>query len=273
MAGPVKLISESINFITHIYSNRYLVYELTRRDFKQKYVSNVLGLAWAILDPLAMMVIFWLIFGLGFRSGRDTGVPFIAYLITGLMAYQCFQGALSQATGSIKAYSFLLRKVDFRVSIIPLVKIFSEFFVHFIVVIVMIAILLLNGIYPTFYWLQFFYYMFAMGILLLGLSWFSSAVSLFFPDIQNIIGILLRFFFYLTPIFWNIEIMPKKILWLLKLNPMYYIVNGYRDSFLYNRGFWEEPVLGIYFWGISAIALGIGITVFVKLKPHFTDVV
>ncbi len=269
----MKLLREGFNFVKHLVQNSYLILELTKRDFKQKYVSNVLGLAWSILDPLALMAIFWLIFGLGFRGGKDMEVPFVAYLITGLMAYQCFQGALAQATGSIKSYSFLLKKVDFRVSVIPLVKIFSEFFLHFIVIGVMIFILLLNGICPTWYWFQFFYYMFAMGILLLGISWFTSAVNLFFPDIQNIINIFLRFFFYLTPIFWDIKMMPQKIHWALKLNPMYYIVSGYRDSFLYSRGFWEEPVMGLYFWSLCVIALSVGITVFVKLKPHFADVV
>jgi lipopolysaccharide transport system permease protein len=264
--------NDTANFLRHILNNRYMLYELTRRDFKQKYAGDMMGLAWAVLDPLAMMAIFWLIFGLGFRGGRDMGVPFVAYLITGLASYMCFQGSLSQATGSIKAYSFLLKKVDFRVSILPMVKIFSEYLLHCIVVAVMVVILIANGIYPSLYWSQFLYYAVAMGVLLLGLSWFSSAVSLFFPDINNIISILLRFLFYLTPIFWNIEMLPKKVHWMMKLNPMYYIVTGYRDSFLFRRGFWEEPFLGLYFWGVTALVLMIGIMVFSRLKPHFADV-
>ncbi len=273
MLNPFKLFSEGISFLSHIYKNKYLMYELTRRDFKQKYAANLMGLAWSVLDPLALMAIFWIIFGLGFRGGRNMEVPFIAYLITGLMAYTFFQSALSQATASIRSYSFLLKKVDFRVSILPLVKILSEYLLHGIVVIVMIVILLLNRVYPSFYWFQFFYYSFATGMLLLGLSWFSSAVNLFFPDINNIITIFLRFFFYLTPIFWQIEMFPEKFHWVLKLNPMYYIVAGYRDSFLFHRGFWCEPMLTLYFWGVTLISLAIGIAVFSKLKPHFADVV
>jgi len=269
----LKIIKEAINFAKHLAENWYLIFELTRRDFKQKYVTNVFGFAWAILDPLALMVIFWIVFGLGLRGGRDMEIPFVTYLITGLVAYQCFQTILTQATGSIKGYSFLLNKVNFGTSIIPLVKIFSEYFLHGIVVLVMIVILLLNGIFPTLYWLQFFYYAFAMGILLIGLSWFASAVNLFFPDIGKLIPIVLRFFFFLTPIIWSIDMFPPRIHWVFKLNPLYYIVMGYRDSFIYGRGFWEEPLLGLYFWSVSAVALLVGVAVFIKLKPHFADVV
>lgn len=268
----MKITKEAINFAKHLANNRHVIFELTKRDFRQKYVTNVFGLAWAILDPLALMAIFWFVFGVGLRGGRDMDIPFVTYLITGLVAYQCFQGILAQATGSIKAYSFLLKKVDFGTSIIPLVKIFSEYFLHGIVVLIMIVILLVHGIFPTLYWLQFFYYALALGVLLLGLSWFTSAVNLFFPDIQKIIAIFLRFGFFLTPIIWDINMLPQKVHWILKLNPMYYIVSGYRDSFIHGRGFWEEPLLGIYYWGVSAIFLFIGVTVFIRLKPHFADV-
>jgi len=245
--SPKLFIIKGLNFLYHIYYNRYLLYELIKRDFKQRYITNLLGLSWAIIDPLALMLIFWLIFGIGFRSGATMDVPFVAYLITGLTAYTFFQGALSQATSSIKSYNFLLNKVNFQVSILPLVKVISEYLVHLIVILVMIAILLLHDIQPSIFWLQFFYYSLATGALLLGLSWFSSAVYLFIPDIKSIISVLLRFFFYLSPIFWQIEMMPERFHFFIKLNPMYYIVTGYRDSFLFQRAFWEEPKLTIYF--------------------------
>lgn len=269
---PKKIIKEATSFVKHIYQNRYLVYELTKRDFKQKYASNVMGLAWAIMDPLAMMLIFWLIFGLGFRTGRKMDVPFVTYLISGLSAYMYFQGTLAQATGSIKAYSFLLKKVNFRVSILPIVKILSELVLHFIVIGIAMIIIVFNGIYPTIYWLQIIYYIFASSMLLLGLSWFTSSVNLFFPDISNIISIVLRFFFYLTPVFWDPSIFSKKTIMLLKLNPMFYIVTGYRNSLLYDQPFWENWQLTLYFWGMTFLALVVGIVVFNKLKPHFADV-
>lgn len=273
MINPIRLFKEAYNFLRHLYGNRYLILELTKRDFQQKYASNILGLAWAILDPLATMLIFWLVFGVGLRGGRDMGVPFVAYLITGITAYGFFQGTLAQATGSLKMYSFLIKKVDFRVSIVPLVKIFSELFLHGIVLAMTMLILIGNGVYPDWYWLQTAYYIFSVSMLTLGLSWVTSSVNLFFPDIANIVQIVLRFFFYLTPIFWDPKMFPGSIIRILKINPMYYIVEGYRNSLLFGRPFWENWQYGLYFWGVTAVSLLFGIVVFSRLKPHFADVV
>ena len=270
--NPVKVIKETFHFIEHLYQNKYLIYELTRRDFKLKYAANIMGLAWAILDPLAMMLIFWLVFGVGLRGGSNMEVPFVTYLITGLSAYMFFQGTLGQATVSIKTYSFLLKKVEFRTSIIPLVKILSELTLHVIVLGVALIILMANGIYPSLYWFQIIYYILCVCILLLGLSWFTSSINLFFPDINNITQIILRFFFYLTPIFWQTTMFSEKVLFILKLNPMFYIVQGYRDSLLFGRPFWHNWQYGLYFWGVTFISLVIGIIVFSRLKPHFADV-
>jgi len=270
---PIILFRESINFVRQIYHNRYLMYELTKRDFQQKYAANIMGLAWAVLDPIALMLIFWFVFGVGLRGGQSLEVPFVTYLITGLAAYMFFQQTLSQSTGSIKAYSFLVKKVDFKISILPLVKIFSELTLHLIVLGIAMIILVGNGIFPTLYWLQLIYYIFAASMLLLGLSWFAASVNLFFPDISNIIQIILRFFFYLTPIFWSVSMFPPKVITILKLNPIFYIVQGYRDSLLYARPFWAHWQYGLYFWFVTLICLFVGIMVFIRLKPHFADVV
>ncbi|RJP38311.1 MAG: ABC transporter permease [Desulfobacteraceae bacterium] len=268
-----QFIKDTLNFFQYIYRNKYLLWELSKRDFQQKYAANLMGLAWAVLDPLAMMLIFWLIFGVGLRGGKDMEVPFLTYLITGLAAYLFFQQTLMQATGSIKTYSFLVKKLDFTISILPLVKIFSELALHIIVVVLALLILLGNGIRPSIYWIQLAYFIFAASMLLLGLSWFSCSVNLFFPDISNIIQIITRFFFYLTPIFWTPDIFPARVVFILKFNPMYYIVQGYRDSLLFGRPFWHNWQHGLYFWVFTLISLIIGLTVFRKLRPHFADVV
>lgn len=271
--NPIRIIKEAIRFFRHVCDNKYLIYELTKRDFKQKYMANVLGLAWAIIDPLATMLIFWLVFGVGLRTGNEMGVPFVTYLITGIAAYEFFQVAMSQATNSLYAYSFLIKKVDFRISILPLIKIFSELFLHCIVLTVAAVIIIGHGIYPTLYWLQILYYVLAMSALVLGLSWFTSSVSLFFPDIIKIVHIILRFLYFLTPIFWYPKMFPENIQKLLKLNPIYYIVDGYRNSLLFGLPFWENWEYGLYFWGFTLVALMVGVVVFMRLRPHFADVV
>lgn len=268
-----KLVRDGVDFMSQLYYNRRLIYELTKREFKTKYAQNVFGLSWAIVEPLAMMAVLWLVFSY-MRTGRPVGeAPFAIYLLTGLVAYDFFNKSINQATRSIKAYSFLVKQVNFRTAIIPLLKIFSEVMIHFIILGVVILILILNGFYPNIYWFQILYYLFAQVILLIGVSWATSSILLFFPDVSYIITITMRVLFFMTPIFWQIDTMPEKFATIFKINPLYYTVCGYRDSLLYEIPFWEHPETTIYFWGVTIFMLLAGVFVFKKMRPHFADVI
>lgn len=267
-----RLITEGIDFIQQIYLNRLIIFELTKRDFKTRYIQNVFGLSWAIIEPLAMMVILWFVFTY-IRTARDMAYPFAIYLLTGLIAYDMFNKTINSATRSLRSFSFLITKVNFRLAIIPLVKIASELVIHLIIVFIVTIILFFNGIEFSFYWLQVFYYMICAVALLMGITWFTSSVLLFFPDITYITMIIMRVLFFLTPIFWTIETFPAKYAFLIKLNPLFYIVNGYRESFLVHKGFWESPQLTLYYWGFTVVFFIVGVLVFRKLRPHFADII
>jgi lipopolysaccharide transport system permease protein/teichoic acid transport system permease protein len=174
---------------------------------------------------------------------------------------------------SIKAYSFLIQKVNFRIAIIPIVKIFSEITIHLIVLVIVAIIILATNFGFSPYWFQVFYYILAAVVLLIGVSWTTSSIALFFPDINYIITILMRLAFFFTPIFWTADRIPEKYLGIIRLNPLYYLVNGYRDSFLYHVGFWEKPGEALTYWITTLIFLIIGISVFKRLRPHFADVI
>jgi lipopolysaccharide transport system permease protein/teichoic acid transport system permease protein len=139
-------------------------------------------------------------------------------------------------------------------------------------VLIVSGILLLSGISPSLYWLQALYYLVAVLFLVLGLSWLLSSLGVFVKDIAHVIAIFLRFGFWLTPIFWNIDMIPERFQIYLKINPIFYIVQGYRESFIYKVPFWEHPVYAVYFWGLSCVILVLGILVFRRLRPHFADV-
>jgi lipopolysaccharide transport system permease protein len=267
-----KFILEGIDFIKQIYLNRFIIWELTKRDFRIQYVNNLFGLSWAILEPLAMMVILWFIFTY-VRTGKSMEVPFALFLLSGLVAYDFFNKTLNSATRSIKNFGFLINKVNFRAAIIPLVKIASEVLIHLIILGIVSIILLLNHIHFTFLWFQVFYYLFAMCALLTGITWFTSSISLFFPDINYIITIVMRVLFFFTPIFWEIKSIPAKILPFFRLNPLYYLVNGYRDSFLFNVPFWGHPQDTLFFWIVTASFFVLGVLVFKRLRPHFADAI
>jgi len=264
---------EGIDFIKQLMSNRVLIFELTKRDFKTRYTENFFGLTWAILEPLAMMVILWLVFTQFFDINKAMGFPFYLYMFTGLVAFDFFNNALNQGTRSIRDLSFLVKQVNFRIAVLPMIYILSELIIQVIVLLIVVGFCLANGIYPTIYWLQIFYFIFAACFLLTGLTWLTSSVLLFFPDIYFIISIVMRALFFLSPIFWVASDIPNKYMLIVKLNPVFYLVEGYRMSFLYNKPFWSDPNGTLYFWVISGLIFLLGIFTFKKLRPHFADAI
>lgn len=268
-----RIFEQTQDFFRQIYINRRLITELTRREFRTNYAENIFGLMWALIEPLAMMVILWLVFSY-LRTGRSSGdVPFAIYLLCGIMAYDFFNKGINKGAKSIKGYSFLVKTVNFRIAVIPIIIISSELIIHLIVMGLLVIILILNSIYPTFLWFQVFYYMFAQYILLIGLSWLTASIMPFFPDVSYIITITMRVLFFLTPIFWQIDLLPENIRKIVRLNPLVYTVSGYRDSFLYHVPFWKHGYGTIYFWGFTLVVYILGIIVFKRLRPHFADVI
>jgi lipopolysaccharide transport system permease protein/teichoic acid transport system permease protein len=263
---------ETKDFFYQIWSKRTLIFELTKRDFRIKYSANLFGLTWAIIEPLAMMVILWFVFTY-LRAGQSTTVPYSLFLLSGIIAYDFFNKSMNATVKSIKSYSFLIQKVNFRIAVIPIVKILSEIIIHLIVIIIVAAITLAVNVSFSVYWFQVFYYILASVVLLIGIAWATSSIALFFPDINYIITIVMRLAFFFTPIFWTADRIPEKYLTYIQLNPLYYIVTGYRDSFLFNVGFWERPKETLIYWSITIFFLIIGVSVFKRLRPHFADVI
>ena len=129
------------------------------------------------------------------------------------------------------------------------------------------------GTIPKLEILQLFYYVACMFILVTAISFFTSAITVFFRDFGQLINIFLQIGMWATPIVWPYSIVPDKFQWIVKLNPMFYIIDGYRDVFC-NTGiwFWNKYFQTIYFWVIAGILLIAGTLIFKRLKNHFADV-
>jgi ABC-type polysaccharide/polyol phosphate export permease len=266
------MLRHFFKFVTDLYFNRDLILQLTIRDFKTRYLGSYLGLLWAFVQPSVTILIFWFVFEVGFKSIPVGDFPFVLWLITGLVPWFFISDTLSGAPTSIVENSFLVKKVVFRVSILPIVKLLSAMTIHLFFVSVIILLFMIYGFYPTLYNLQVFYYGFAMVILLLGLSWMSSALVIFLKDIGHFIAMCLQFVFWMTPIFWSLQMLPEKFHKFIKLNPVYYIIQGYRDSFIHHVWFWDHPIYSVYYWLCASFIFIIGAFVFLRLRPHFADV-
>lgn len=259
-----------------VYKNRRLVFKLAKNDFKTKYAGSYLGIIWAFIQPIVTILVYWFVFSVGFKPTMDNvGVPFVLYLVAGIVPWFFFQDALVGGTNALLEYNYLVKKVVFNISVLPVVKVISALFVHGFFVMFTIILYLFYGHYPDLYYLQILYYSLCVFLLVLGLCYATCAVVIFFRDLTQIINIVLQVGVWLTPIMWVAEnaLQDHPLLQkVLQINPMYYVVSGYRDSFIMKDWFWERPLWTLYFWVFTILCFLGGNWVFKRLRVHFADV-
>lgn len=260
------------NLFRDLYANRKLIISLASNDFKTKYAGSYFGIVWAFVQPLCTILMFWFVFQVGFRSKPIENVPFVLWLACGLVPWFFFSDAWGSATNSFLDYSYLVKKVVFKISILPIVKVISSLVVHLVFVVFLFFMFFIYKLYPNIYMLQIIYYIFCMCVLVIGLSLITSSLIIFFKDLGQIMNIILQFGMWLTPIMWQTNMIPDQFVWIFKLNPMYYIVQGYRDCMLTNFLFYQNIKQTLYFWCVTLIILLVGSVLFTKSKPHFADV-
>ncbi|RHP72172.1 ABC transporter permease [Ruminococcus sp. OF02-6] len=257
-----------------LYQNRKLVLSLAKNDFKTKYAGSYLGIVWAFIQPIVTILVYWFVFSVGLKAGTVSDYPFVLYLVSGIIPWFFFQDALNGGTNALIEYNYLVKKVVFKISILPIVKIISALFVHVFFVAFALLLCACYGYTPSLYTLQIIYYSVCTFLFVLGLVYATSAIVIFFRDLAQIIGIFLQVGVWLTPIMWDIDMLSSHpwLIKLFKLNPMYYVVTGYRDSMLGHVGIWDHASWTIYFWVVTILLFGLGSVIFKRLKPHFADV-
>lgn len=255
-----------------VLEKRELIVTLAVSDFKKRFVGSVLGIIWMFIQPIITVLIYFVIFQLGFKSQPVADVPYVLWLIPAIVPWFFFNDAWGGATGCLYEYQHLVKKMVFRVSILPIIKITASFFVHLIFIWILLAVYLLAGEAPSLWWLQCLYYTGCAAFLVLGLSYITASVNAFFKDIGQLVQIILQIGMWAAPIMWSTNMFPESVRFIFKLNPFYYIVEGYRGCFIYHEGFWRHPELTLYFWGVAILIFLVGTGLFARLRPHFADV-
>lgn len=259
-----------------LYQNRRLIWKLAKNDFKKRYAGSYMGMVWAMVQPVVTVVMYWLVFEkiFGNRSemlAGDIQVPYVLYLTAGLVPWFFFSEGLTNGTMALLEYNYLVKKVVFKISILPIIKVIAAVFIHVFFLGVMLLLSIAYGYYPTIYTIQLLYYSFCTFVFVLAVSYSTCAIVVFFRDLQQIINIALQIGMWGTPIMWNIT---KAGEWqkLFKLNPMTYIVNGYRSAIFEKEWFFEHFYSTTYFWIVTIFLFVIGAILFKRLKVHFADV-
>ena len=246
MSYLIEIIKDHIQY-------KQQIFKLAKADLIKTYRGAALGWAWAIIKPAVTIFVYWFTFEIGLRAGKDVnGFPFFLWLISGVIPWFYMSDMITGGTECIRKYSYLVTKMKFPISTIPTFFSISKFMVHLVLLVIMIIIFMLMGYPPDIYLLQLPIYM------------------LF----SNLVKSLVTAVFWLSGIIWNINTI-KDIPWLnviLKLNPVTYLVEGYRNCFIHKTWIWESPKTLIAFLVITALLIIAAVWVYRRLRKEIPDV-
>jgi len=253
-------------------ANRRLIWQLALNELKGRYAATLVGSVWAVVNPLVVILVFWFVSAYGLKISFQNGPPFHLVLFCGLIPWMTFSEAISSGTGGVLSHGYLVKKIAFPLEILPVVSVVSAVIVHGFLFALLLGILLLSGVTLTLHLLQVAYFLLAMVAFATGLVWVLSALNVLNRDVGQAVGAILTIWFWFTPIVWPAQNLSPRVLRVIELNPVFYVVEGYRNALLYGRPLLAQWPLDLYFWAVTAALLALGNVVFRSLKPHFADV-
>lgn len=261
-----------IDFLKKLYRSRYMLRMLALRELKASYAGSAFGLLWAVFNPLVYLVVYGIVFGIFFRSAPDPVYgteSYFLFLLCGLVPWQFFSQTINSSAGTlVKNFSLIKKAVGFPAEILPIVTVISNLISHLISLALLILVVVFSaGLTP--FVLLVFVYLFLAAVFSIGLGWIISGINVFLRDIEQMLGLLMMGWLFFTPIFYSPSFVPAKYLFIMKLNPVYHLVEGYRLALLTGRAL---PLADFaYFAAVSVITFGVGGVFFRKLKPWFAE--
>jgi len=271
IADYIKTVRE---LARQTWDNRAVTWELARRDLHKKYKGAALGVFWAAAHPITYVLIYWFAVVVGLRGGRSGfgDFPFILWLIPGMFAWRVISDTLSAAGKSVRSNSRLVTRLVFPTITIPQFSVISLFLVHICLMAGVFVLFLVLGHSPTWYWLQLLYFMLASFLFCTIAATFLSALTVYSRDLVQFVRTITRALFWFSPIIWPMSNIEGVLSKLLKLNPIAYLVEGYRWCFIFGKWFWEAPGWTLYFWSFLFVFGMITAFVWGKMSRNFADV-
>lgn len=259
--------------LKNIYKEKNVIFALAKDDFKLRFAGAGLGAVWGFISPFVSILLYWFVFQVGLKNGSiSNGMPYVLWLVAGIVPWFYFSESWTTTTNCMYEYGFIVKKVLFKVELLPVVKILSTLIVHVFLIDLCFLLFATYGYKVNIYNLQIVYYVVCEIALVYALSLITSSISVFIKDTLLFIGIITQILFWTIPIVWSPELLEGTlVLRLLKLNPVYYLVNGFRDAMIERVWFWDRPAATLYFWAVTVVLFMIGINIYEKTNKYFAD--
>ncbi len=263
-SGPIQTIAR----------NRRLIRSMTRRDILARYRGSFGDVFWTVLNPLLLMATYFFVFGVVLRTrfGADQNrTGFALYFLAGMLPWLAFSEPAGRAPHVILEHRNFVKKLIFPLATLPVNQVLAGLVTEIFATAIFLIALLLTGspIHPSVLWLPVL--LIPQLLFTTGVCWFLAALGVFVRDLGQIMGFLLTLWFFVTPICYPEASLPESALFILRKNPMFVLVRGYRAIFLENHPPELFPLLKL--WAVAVIVFFLGHAWFHKLRNTFADVI
>lgn len=260
--------------VRECWQNRGRLLSLAVYDIKVRNSGTWFGFLWNFFNPALQILVYWFVFAIGLKSAAPQGeYSYLIWMIMGIIPWFYISEALNASTLAIYGFQAELKRMRFPVAIVPIKTVLASLISHVMAMVVVMGIFFASGYRIGIHFLSVFYYMAASFVFLAGYALLASAITVLFKDFQKIISSVIRLLFYISPVVWVQDSLSGSIAKALRLNPLAYLINGYRDSILYNQPFYAEWRYGLYFWAITLLLLWAGCTLHMRFRKRFMDVI
>jgi lipopolysaccharide transport system permease protein len=255
-----------------IWSYRGFISGSVKREFQSRYRNSLLGAAWTVLNPLAMIVVYTVIFSQVMRArlpGVDNGFAYSIYLCAGVLTWGLFAEIVGRGQNVFLEHANLIKKISFPRICLPVIVVLNAGINFTIIFGLFILFLLASGSFPGTTFIAIFPVLAIQIAFAIGLGTIVGVLNVFFRDVGQLFGVLLQFWFWFTPVVYPVSILPEAVLPYFKLNPMLPLVTAYQDVLVHNRWpHWGDLLVP----GLLAIVLCmIGMHLFRKRVGEIVD--
>ncbi len=241
---------------TETYRYRELIWALALKELRVRYKRSVLGFLWALLNPALLMLVLTIVFG---TIMKFTVPHYSIFLLSMLLPWTFFSQALSYAVESIVGNGELLKKVRVAKLVFPVAALLSNI-INFLLSMIPLLLLILALRFPIYWtWIYLPVPMLGLFLFTLGAGFFFAAVNVYFRDVSHIVQILLSAWFYVSPIIYSLDFISPKHRWLFRLNPLLYVLNGFRLSIYYGMlPHWSSVGMSLA-CGVASLVIGFAV--------------
>lgn len=255
--------------------NIYRIYSIAKYEIIADFSDSKLGIFWNFANPLIQTLTYWFVFGIVFNHQAVSGYPYIVWMLGGMVVWFFISPCITDGCNAIYRKNDVITKMKFPVSILPMTVILQKLFDHCCLMVILVLVFAGNGVFPNVHWLGLIYYTICAMAFAVSLSLTTSVLNMLARDTRKLILACMRLLLYLSPVLWEIDRFKEGTLIrkVLECNPIFYVVQGYRDCFFYHEGFMAYTWSMGWFWGITLVLFFAGSYMMYKFKTRFIDMI